>query len=135
VRHTSRRRTGATRDARRPCVRVQGRFDDQWVRILDVDAALGARTYHRSDAAVTIGVDDPMFAANCGVWAISATVRTRRHPPDVHVDIGTLSAAYLGAVAWHDLAAIGSVAATDDVLERLDSLFAVRPTPFCGTGY
>jgi predicted acetyltransferase len=115
----------------------KARFDDQWVRILDVDAALGARTYNRSDAAaVTIGVDDPMFAANCGVWEISASGAARVDTPaDVHVDVSTLSAAYLGAVAWHDLATIGSVATTDDVLDRLDSLFAVRPTPFCGTGY
>jgi predicted acetyltransferase len=114
----------------------KARFDDQWVRILDVDAALGARTYNRSDAAVTIGVDDPMFAASCGVWAISGDGAARVDTsPDVDVDIGTLSAAYLGAVTWHDLATIGSVATTDDVLERLDSLFAVRPTPFCGTGY
>jgi predicted acetyltransferase len=114
----------------------KARFDDQWVRILDVDAALGARTYNRSDAAVTIGVDDPMFAASCGVWAISGDGAARVDTsPDVDVDIGTLSAAYLGAVTWHDLATIGSVATTDDVLERLDSLFAVRPVPFCGTGY
>jgi predicted acetyltransferase len=53
----------------------------------------------------------------------------------VRVDIGTLSAAYLGAVSWRDLATIGAVAATDDVVEALDALFVVHPTPFCGTGY
>lgn len=124
----------AMHDAR--AYEAKGRFDDQWVRILDVDAALGARTYTSSDASVTIGVEDPMFAANCGVWEISACGATRVEvPADVHVDIATLSAAYLGAVAWRDLATIGAVTAPDDVLERLDTLFAVRPTPFCGSGY
>jgi len=54
---------------------------------------------------------------------------------DVTVDIATLSAAYLGAVSWNDLASIGAFIASDDVIRRLDALFAVRPTPFCGTGY
>jgi predicted acetyltransferase len=114
----------------------KARFDDQWVRILDVDAALDARTYQQVDAAVTIGVDDPMFASNCGVWAISANGVARVDgSADVRVDIGTLSAAYLGAVSWHDLATIGAVAAGDEDLDRLDTLFAVRPTPFCGSSY
>jgi len=38
-------------------------------------------------------------------------------------------------VSWNDLASLGAFDASDDVVERLDALFAVRPTPFCGTGY
>jgi predicted acetyltransferase len=113
----------------------KARFDDQWLRILDVDAALGARTFVPGDA-VTIGVDDPMFASNCGVWSVSASGAVRvGAPADVQVDIGTLSAAYLGAVTWRDLATIGAVAADNELLDRLDTQFAVRPTPFCGSGY
>jgi predicted acetyltransferase len=112
------------------------RIDDQWVRILDVDAALAVRTYGATSDSVTIGVDDPMFPTNTGTWTISATGAARRdQPADVEVDIGTLSAAYLGAVPWHDLASIGAVDASAETLARLDTLFAVRPTPFCGTGY
>jgi predicted acetyltransferase len=124
----------AMHDAR--AYEVRQRIDDQWVRILDVDAALTARTYGRADGAITIAVDDPMFADNRGSWRVSTEgSQPADDPPDVRVDIGTLSAAYLGAVSWHDLAAIGLVAADDATLERLDTLFAVRPTPFCGTGY
>ena len=47
----------------------------------------------------------------------------------------TLSAAYLGAVSWNDLVSCGAVDAGDDVVRRLDVLFAVRPNSFCGTGY
>jgi predicted acetyltransferase len=112
------------------------RLDDQWVRILDVDAALAVRAYGASSDNVTIGVDDPMFPANTGAWTVSASgaARTDR-PADVNVDIATLSAAYLGAVPWHDLASIGAASAGAEVLHRLDTLFAVHPTPFCGTGY
>jgi len=112
------------------------RIDDQWIRILDVDAALTARTYGVADRAVTIGVGDPMFPTNTDSWTISAIGATRSNrPADVRVDIGTLSAAYLGAVSWHDLASIGAVDASAQTLALLDTLFAVRPTPFCGTGY
>ncbi len=124
----------AMHDAR--AYEVRQRIDDQWVRILDVDAALAARSYAATDEAVAIEVNDPMFTANCGTWTVSRQGSTRSDDTaDVSVDIGTLSAAYLGAVAWHDLAAIGAVKANDDVLDRLDSLFAVHPTPFCGSGY
>ena len=111
------------------------RFDDQWVRILDVDAALTGRTYGTADH-VTISVHDPMFPTNTGSWTISADGAERSdEPSDVEIDIGTLSAAYLGAVSWHDLAAIGAVTTSRDVLDHLDALFAAHPNPFCGTGY
>jgi predicted acetyltransferase len=115
---------------------VRQRIDDQWIRILDVDAALAVRTYTPCDASITIRVEDPMFAGNGGGWKISASGAARVDTEaDVTVDIGTLSAAYLGAVTWHDLASIGAVSAGDDALERLDTLFAARPHPFCGTSY
>lgn len=112
------------------------RFDDQWIRILDANTALTARTYSATSASVTIGVHDPMFATNTGTWMISADGAERNDgPADIEVDIATLSAAYLGGVSWHDLAVAGALMATDNTLERLDTLFAVRPAPFCGTGY
>lgn len=112
------------------------RLDDQWVRILDVDTALSERRYGPVDAHVTIGVEDPMFLTNRGTWEISSAGAIRSDgPADVAVDIATLSAAYLGAVSWNDLASLGAFDASGDVVERLDALFAVRPAPFCGTGY
>jgi predicted acetyltransferase len=114
------------------------RLDDQWLRILDADAALAVRAYGVADAAVTITVDDPMFADNCGTWRLSSTGAERIadvHTSDVTLDIAALSTAYLGAVSWSDLATIGLVTATPDTVARLDLLFGVRPTPFCGSGY
>lgn len=112
------------------------RYDDQWLRILDVDRALGARTYASARGSVTIGVDDPMFPANNGNWTITPDGSCLTDDaPDVDVGIATLSAAYLGAVAWYDLASIGAVRASREIIDRLDTLFATRPAPFCGTGY
>jgi predicted acetyltransferase len=112
------------------------RIDDQWVRILDVDTALDQRAYGPADSTVVIGIHDPLFADNCATWEVSSTGSTRSAgQADITVDITALSTAYLGAISWHDLASIGAVTASDAVLRRLDALFAVRPSPFCGTGY
>jgi len=124
----------AMHDAR--AYETRQRLDDQWVRVLDVDAALSTRTYGAVDSTIVVAVDDPMFADNCGNWSLSSAgaVRTKA-VADVDVGIEMLSAAYLGAVSWTDLAAIGAVTAGNELLGRLDALFAVRPSPFCGTGY
>jgi predicted acetyltransferase len=117
---------------------VKRRLDDQWLRILDIDAALAGRTYAAAEAAVTITVDDPMFADNCATWRVSSSGAERiadNRSADVRVDVSTLSAAYLGAVSWTDLATIGLVECGVETIARLDLLFAVRPAPFCGTGY
>ena len=117
---------------------TRARIDEQWVRLLDVDAALAARTYGPTGDAVTIGVHDPMFDTNCGAWRISADgAEPTTDRPDVEVGIDTMSAAYLGGVSWHDLAASGEVAhdTPTDLLDRLDVLFVTGTAPFCGSMY
>ncbi len=113
------------------------RFDDQWIRILDVDAALCARTY----GPVDCGRDDR---------------RPRSDVPDQHryLDhLGGRRRAHRPAGGRrgrrrHSLGRLprGGVVARprrrsvrstyrDALLARLDTLFAMRPIPFCGTGY
>jgi predicted acetyltransferase len=112
------------------------RLDEQWVRILDVDVALTARTYGPGRDAVNVRVHDPMFASNTGTWTISTEGAERNDgPADIEVDIATLSAAYLGGVSWQDLAVSHALTSSQDTLTALDALFATRPTPFCGTFY
>jgi predicted acetyltransferase len=115
--------------------RCVNRFDDQWVRILDLDTAMTERAYGEG-RDVTVHVHDPLFERDSGTWVLSSHgARRTDGMPEIEVGIETMSAAYLGAVSWHDLAASGHVAAPVAVLDRLDTLFAVRPTPFCGSGY
>ena len=111
--------------------------DEQWLRLLDVDAALSARTYAATPAAVTVAVNDPGFADNCGTWTIGEDGATASDAaPDVTVDIATLSAAYLGGVPWRALASSGLLVGCDpSMLTKLDALFGVYPAPFCGSGF
>ncbi len=57
------------------------RLDEQWVRILDLDAALSARTYGPGRHSVSVRVHDPMFATNTGTWTISADGAERNDRP------------------------------------------------------
>jgi predicted acetyltransferase len=114
------------------------RLDEQWLRLLDVDAALTARRFAPVACDVTVEVREPVFDENCGRWRIGTqgAERTDRDA-DVAVDIPTVSAAYLGGASWRELLdadeADSSTAPGPEVIERLDALFTVRPAPFSGT--
>ena len=114
------------------------RYDEQWLRLLDVDAALRARTYGAAAGEVTLAVADPMFEHNNGVWQVSAEGAARvalaMSAADLTTTVNGLSAAYLGGTTWSELVSCGQVqqqcagaAATADLL------FASRPLPRCGT--
>lgn len=133
---------GPVDDVVRSCVRdkravlVTGLYDEQWLRILDVGAALSARAWPPGRALV-VEVTDDRFAENCGRWRISDDgVSSTGEPADLATDIASLSAAYLGATSWWELAAAGAVRALHDrALAQADELFAVRPLAFCGSEF
>ncbi len=92
------------------------RFRDQmWLRILDIPAALKARTYS-ADVDVTIAVDDPLVAENSHPWRVKVEDGTahvalaeRDVTADMRIGIQELSSAYLGGVSLDSLAAAGLV--------------------------
>ncbi|MCB2412769.1 GNAT family N-acetyltransferase [Demequina sp. TTPB684] len=76
--------------------------DHVWLRILDVPAALMARTY-RLDLDLVVEIEDTVIPANAGRWRLSVTsgqaTVTQAEPgatSDVGIGIQDLSAAYLG---------------------------------------
>lgn len=116
------------------------RWDEQWLRLLDVPAALAARTFHAAAGEVTIAVSDPLFPDNDGTWRVSAAGAARvgvaAHDADLVTDIGGLSAAYMGGTAWYELAIAGRVTEqTTGALATADGLFASRPLPRCGSHF
>ena len=128
--------------ADRRAYRIESVDDEQWVRLVDVDAALTARRYNPVDVSVTIEVSDSMLAVNNGVWRVDrdGVQRDDRAEPELVVDASTLGAAYLGGVSWSSLDSAGHVdtRSADAGLPRhpvvrADQLFAVQPAPFCGT--
>jgi predicted acetyltransferase len=109
--------------------------DEQWVRIVDVEAALAGRTYNDVNGSVTLAVSDAHASANNGTWTVDATGSRRTHEEcDLAVDISVLSAVYLGGTAWHTLAAAGAVQVRNEkAITIADNLFASRPLPFSGS--
>jgi predicted acetyltransferase len=109
--------------------------DEQWIRLVDVDRSLRARTYNAAAGSVTIAVTDPRIPANDGTWRIDAQGAARTSDAvQLRVEIAALSAAYLGGTSWHVLAATGRVDAHDPTaIATADTLFASRPLPCCGS--
>lgn len=109
--------------------------DEQWLRLIDVDVALAARTFNAVDGRVAIQVTDPVLPGNDGIWEVSRDGARRTHDaPDLIADLATLSAAYLGGTTWWSLAATGRVdVRSPGAVEHADELFAVTPRPFCGS--
>lgn len=113
--------------------------DEQWLRIIDVDAALGARAYRPATGAVTVAVTDPLIDANTGTWQISAdgaerTSEAADDAAELVTDINGLSATYLGGVSWGHLVASGTArAAVTEAIEIADVLMGSSRRPFCGS--
>jgi predicted acetyltransferase len=115
--------------------RTRRRFDEQWIRLLDVDVALGTRTYNASTSAITLRVLDPMLSANTGTWRVDAYGSFRSQgDADFEIGIETLSAVYLGGTSFQELRDAGRlVERRSGAAGDADTLFASRPRPFCGT--
>jgi len=114
--------------------------DHLWVRVLDVGAALGARTYGVDDALV-IELVDGFRPANSGCWRVDggpegATCAPTDAVPDLALGAPDLGAIYLGGVAPSTLAAAGRVQErTAGALARADRFFTVHPLPWCTTHF
>jgi predicted acetyltransferase len=108
--------------------------DHHWLRILDVPAALQARTYGRP-GWLTVRIHDRLgFAA--GTYRIdvradgSAEVEKTDAAPDLAMDVSTLSALYLGAWRTSTLAHAGRIAEfTAGATARLDASFRSDEAP------
>jgi predicted acetyltransferase len=114
---------------------VKQRWDEQWVRLLDVPGALSSRTYH-DRAGVTIAVSDPWFPENEGTYRISGDgVARAEGDAELVAPIASISAAYLGGTAWVDLLAVGKVQGSPEAARRADDLFRQHPLPWCGNHF
>jgi predicted acetyltransferase len=81
--------------------------DGLWVRLVDVAAALGARSY-AGDPDVVIEVADGFCAWNAGRYRLSADGCKRTDAAaDLALDVADLAAVYLGGTTLSSLAAVG----------------------------
>jgi len=111
-------------------------YDGIWVRLVDVGAALGCRTY-AADGALTLEVRDEFCPWNAGRWRLEGgECRRSDGDPDLVVDTADLAAAYLGGNRWAGLGAAGRVEERrPGALQRADAMFASSPAPWCPTHF
>lgn len=122
--------------------------DETWLRLLDVPAALAARTWGESGGEpLRIRVHDALFPANDGVHLIGGAhadgtngaepAQAEDGPADLECDVAGLAMAYLGDRRPSELVASGWWTAHDRAaVARADRLFAPPAetgVPWCGT--
>lgn len=121
--------------------RPEWAYDEQWLRLLDVDVALRSRRYQPASGSVTMTVTDDVLPANTGAWEISADGAHRLDAApdggaDIDLHVRDLAAAYLGGTSFTALAGVGRITAgRSDRLAMGDALFAVSAAPFCGSHF
>lgn len=116
-------------------VRVESRFDALWILILDVVAALEARTYER-DGSIRFTVANAYRTDVEGTYELSITngaatcVRTEGDA-DLALDLDVLGAIYLGGADAHAYAAADRIRGDVEAIHRLNGLFHTARAPWC----
>ena len=103
-----------------------------WARLVDVAAALAARSY-ASDPDVVLEVADTFCPWNAGRYRLAGGACERTEAdPDLALDAAALGAAYLGGTTLRELAGAGRVAELrPGALERASAAFAGDVAPWC----
>jgi predicted acetyltransferase len=110
--------------------------DGLWLRILDVPAALAARTY-AADGDLVLEVGDQMMPEVAGRWRMSirqgrAELTPTEQPADLRVDITDLGAVFLGGFKFAHLARSGrGNEMVRGAINRADAMFATDRAPWC----
>lgn len=108
--------------------------DHGWLRILDVPAALTARTY-AAPLDTVLRIEDPLgFAA--GTWRLRVDPEGRAHiedapgaEADLVLDVSALSSIYAGSIRVAALHGAGRITGPVDAVEALDRAFVAFPAP------
>ncbi|MGW6283001.1 GNAT family N-acetyltransferase [Kribbella sp. NPDC055071] len=115
--------------------------DNLWLRILDVRAALEARTYAATDSLV-LDVSDDLYDENCGRWRLEAgpdgavCTAAPADSPDLSLTVNELGSLYLGGVSATVLSHAGRITAhAPGASGRLDVLLRQDRAPHNAVGF
>ena len=105
--------------------------DGLWLRLVDLDAALRARSYKTADSVV-IEVTDELCPWNAGRYRVGNDAGRTDDTADLALDVRELASAYLGGHDFHALAHAGLVEERfDGAVERASLLFRTELPPYC----
>ena len=106
--------------------------DGLWVRLVDLEAALNARSYKPGEPVV-VEVADQFCPWNEGKWELGPEgVSRSTQEPELRLEVSALGSAYLGGFTFGQLARAGRIEElVDDALNRADTLFRTDRYPWC----
>jgi len=115
---------------------VTGIGDEIWLRLVDVPAALAARSYRDADPVV-IELTDPLLPENSGRYRITPDGAERTDlPAALRLTPDVLGMLYLGDARPSTLAALGRIEVLDPAAPAsADALLATAVPPWCGTNF
>jgi predicted acetyltransferase len=106
--------------------------DGLWVRLVDVGAALSARSYAEDDAVV-IEVMDEFLPDNAGVWKLDGgEARLTDEEPELVLNVRELGSVYLGGFTFAELQrALRLEERAHGAVARADAVFRTDRAPWC----
>lgn len=115
-------------DSRRMNIQVR---DGLWVRIVDVEAALKARSFGKGSIVIRVG--DALLPHNEGIWRVEADGVSRvTTSPDLVIDIADFGSVYLAGFTFSDLARAGRVhEQVPGSVRTADQIFLWDRKPWC----
>jgi predicted acetyltransferase len=106
-------------------------YEGVWLRFIDLEAALRARSY-ATDDSVVIQVRDELCPWNEGRWRVGSEIERTDDDAELELDVRDLASVYLGAFDFHRLAAAQRVRELlDGALDRASALFRTSRPPYC----
>ena len=113
--------------------------EGMWLRLIDLKAALEARTYGAA-GSLTFEVTDEFCPWNAGRWRLEVagdgrgTLTASDADPDLTLDTADLATTYLGTFTFADLARAGRVGeCRPGAVADADRLFATATAPWSST--
>ena len=105
--------------------------DGLWLRLVDVEAALKARSY-QAGSSVVLELRDELCPWNAGRYRVGDDAERTEDTADLALDVADLASAYLGAYDFHRLAHAGLVEErVEGAVEAATLLFRTEQPPFC----
>jgi predicted acetyltransferase len=111
--------------------------DALWLRIVDVERALSARSYE-GDGSLSLDLADGFLPGNAGAWRLEVSggkavvTRLETGAGELRMDVADLASAYLGGFSFTRLARAGRVEElAEGALDRADALFRTPVAPWC----
>lgn len=105
--------------------------DGLWLRLVDVEAALQARSF-RPGRSIVLEVRDELCDWNAGRYRIGDDAARTDAEPDLVLDVAELASAYLGQLDFNRLVAAGLAEERfEGAAEAASILFRTELPPFC----